>query len=407
MHVLFVEPGFPSNQREFVRALKTVGAKVTGIGERPAAAFDPELQGWLDGYEQIRSVTDTDALLDAVRRVQDREWVDRLEATVEAHIMPTAHVREACEIPGTTTRTAWLCRDKPAMKEALREAGIPTAQSTGVESVEAGREFAERVGYPLIVKPRDGAGAAGTSRVDDDEGLERALRECHVDRGASVAIEEFVEGHEGFWDTLSVEGQPVHEFVSHYYPGVLEAMRTRWISPQIVSTNRLDADFYGEVRELGTKVLDALGIWTSATHMEWFYGPKGLKFSEIGCRPPGVGAWDLYSAGNDMDLYREWAQLLVYGHTEVRASRAFASGMIALRPDRDGRISGVDGLDGVLAQYRENVIDMHFPAPGTPTQPVDAGYKANAWMRLRHPDFDALRGILDEVADRVQVRASD
>ncbi|MHC4263209.1 MAG: ATP-grasp domain-containing protein, partial [Planctomycetota bacterium] len=108
-----------------------------------------------------------------------------------------------------------------------------------------------------------------------------------------------------------------------------------------------------------------------------------------------------------MDLYREWAQLLVYGHTEVRASRAFASGMIALRPDRDGRISGVDGLDGVLAQYRENVIDMHFPAPGTPTQPVDAGYKANAWMRLRHPDFDALRGILDEVADRVQVRASD
>jgi hypothetical protein len=38
--------------------------------------------------------------------------------------------------------------------------------------------------------------------------------------------------------------------------------------------------------------------------MEWFYGPKGLKFSEIGCRPPGVGAWDLYCAGNDLDLYK-------------------------------------------------------------------------------------------------------
>ena len=30
MHVLFVEPNFPKNQREFVRALHHVGAQVTG-----------------------------------------------------------------------------------------------------------------------------------------------------------------------------------------------------------------------------------------------------------------------------------------------------------------------------------------------------------------------------------------
>jgi hypothetical protein len=41
--------------------------------------------------------------------------------------------------------------------------------------------------------------------------------------------------------------------------------------------------------------------------MEWFFGPKGLKFSEIGCRPPGVGVWDLYAAANEIDIYREWA----------------------------------------------------------------------------------------------------
>ena len=43
-----------------------------------------------------------------------------LEATVEAHVLPAARVREACQIPGTSVHTAWLCRDKPAMKEALR-----------------------------------------------------------------------------------------------------------------------------------------------------------------------------------------------------------------------------------------------------------------------------------------------
>ncbi len=407
MHVLFVEPSFPRNQRQFVRALSQVGARVTGIGESPVEALDDELKGWLHRYERVSSVVDEGALHDAVRRVQAREWVDRLEATVEAHVMAAARVREACTIPGTSTRTAWLCRDKPSMKEVLRDAGVATAQSAGVASVEEGVAFAERVGYPLIVKPRDGAGASGTTRVDDGEQLDAALRACRVDRGASVAVEEFVEGHEGFWDTLTANGHVVHEFVSHYYPGVLEAMRTRWISPQVVTTNRVEHDSYAELRDFGRRVLTVLDIGTSPTHMEWFFGPKGLRFSEIGCRPPGVMVWDLYSAANDLDLYREWAQLLVHGHTDARASRRYAAGMIALRPDRDGRITHVEGLEAVGRDYGEHVIDCHFPPAGTPTQPPSAGYMANAWMRLRHPDYDALRGILDDIGRRVQLRAGD
>ena len=44
----------------------------------------------------------------------------------------------------------------------------------------------------------------------------------------SVALEEFVEGHEGFLDTITINGHVSHEFASHYFPNVLEAMRTRW-----------------------------------------------------------------------------------------------------------------------------------------------------------------------------------
>ena len=53
--------------------------------------------------------------------------------------------------------------------------------------------------------------------------------------------------------------------------------------------------------------------------MEWFFGPKGLRFSEIGCRPPGVGQWDSYCAGNEFDLYREWALAVCHGVTDRAA----------------------------------------------------------------------------------------
>ena len=407
MNVVFVEPAFPPTQRHFVRALAEVGATVIGVGERHVDELDDELKGWMAHYHQVPTVVDAGILTDAVRWVQDKVWVDRLEATIEAHTLAAAQTRENCTIPGTSVRTAWLCRDKPSMKEALRAAGIPTAASAAVTTAAEVHEFVDAIGFPIILKPRTGAGALDTVRVDDRGGLDEALGRFGGQGVESIAVEEFVEGHEGFYDTVSVDGNAALDFVSHYYPNVLEAMRTRWISPQFVSTNRVDtAPDYQELRELGARVNAALGIGTSATHMEWFFGPKGLRFSEIGCRPPGVGAWDLYSAGNDIDIYREWANAVVHGHVAARPSRRFATGIIALRPDRDGHISGYSGVDEAQARLGEWVIDAHLPPPGTPTQPVEAGYWANAYVRMRHPDYDVLRGMLDDVGRTVHVHAN-
>ncbi len=405
MHVIFVEPRFPVNQRRFVEALKHAGAAVSAVGESPAAALDAELRGWLACYEQVTSVCHEPSLLAAVRSIQTKGWVDRLEATVEAHILPVAKVREACGIPGTTVRTAFLCRDKPAMKDALRAAGVPTAHSIGSGDPGEIRAFAEQEGFPLIIKPRGAAGAAGTYRVDDLAEMLRVLDECGVGKGADVAVEEFVEGHEGFYDTLCVDGRVVHEFIAHYYPNVLHAMRNRWISPQIVITNRIDAPGYDEVKELGVKVIETLGIGTSATHMEWFYGPKGLKFSEIGCRPPGVSVWDLYSAANDCDVYLEWANAIVHGEPRQERSLRFSTGMINLRPDRDGRITHYDGADEIERRFGTWIIDKHLPPPGSPTAPIDGGYKVNAWLRLRHPDYDRLREMMTAIGETLRVRA--
>lgn len=405
MNVIFVEPSFPYNQREFVRGLKAAGANVIGIGERPAEHLTDEMKGWLGDYVQIGSVTHEPSLYDAVRHVQSKLWVDRLEATVEAHVMATATVREACKIPGTSKETAFLCRDKPAMKEVLRRAGIPCAQSTRAKTPDDARHFAKSVGFPLILKPISGAGASGTHRVDDIDALEHVIRASGLADGHEMAVEEFIEGHEGFIDTITVNGQVVHEFITHYYPNVLVAMRERWISPQMVATNRIHEPGYREVRELTRAVIEVLGIGTSATHMEWFYGPKGLKFSEIGCRPPGVGQWDVYAAANEFDIYHEWGNAIVHGRPGAQPSRRYACGMLALRPERDGRVTGYSGVDEMQRKYGECVVKAHLPDPGTPTQPFEAGYMANAWVRVRHPDYDALRAILDEMGQTIRVHA--
>jgi hypothetical protein len=79
--------------------------------------------------------------------------------------------------------------------------------------------------------------------------------------------------------------------------------------------------------------------------------------------------------------------------------------MVALRPDRDGRIVAYEGVEELKRRYGANLIDHHFPTPGTATQGVEAGYMANAWVRMKHEDFDQLRSMLNWVGENVRVRA--
>ena len=214
-----------------------------------------------------------------------------------------------------------------------------------------------------------------------------------------------MEGHEGFYDTLTVDGAVVHEFVSHYYPTVLQAMRERWISPQVIATNRVEADGYDPLRALGRTVNSELGFRTTPTHMEWFHGPAGLRFSEIGARPPIASHWDVYGEANGIDLYAEWARAIAYGTTEERPSRRYAAGLINLRPTCDGHIVGYEGVERMQLRYGPGIFKLRLPPIGSPTEPIGSGYLANAYVYVRHPDYDGLREVLDDIGRTVRVIA--
>jgi hypothetical protein len=97
---------------------------------------------------------------------------------------------------------------------------------------------------------------------------------------------------------------------------------------------------------------------------------------------------------------------IVHGRPAEKPTRRYAAGIVNLRPDRDGRITHYDGLDVINRQYGDRVIDYHLPREGSPTMSVESGYMANAWVRLKHPDYDELRRILDTIGETVKVHAA-
>lgn len=401
MHVLFLAPDTHIYNHGFLRGLQSLGARVSAIGMQPRDALSAAARGLLADYRSCPRMLDSQELLRTARELARPEF-DRIETIDEPLVEPAAALREQLGVPGLPLRTAQLCRDKVAMKEFLREHRIPCAQSAAVASTAEAHAFAEREGYPLILKPIAGFGSLATYRVDDRKALDAALQKLQPRPEHRLAIEEFIEGHEGFYDTLCGEEGLRHDFAAHYYPGCLEAAQQRWISPQIAVTNRIEQAGYTELRQLGRNVIEALQIRNAATHMEWFFGPKGLKFSEIGARPAGEKIWDMYRVGNDFDVYREWALAIAGKPAEARPSRRLAVGSVQIRPSQDGVITGHRGIEKAMQRCGPSIYEHELPPPGSRTKPLDKGWLVNTWFRLRHENYDTLRELMTFLGENVK-----
>lgn len=405
MHVLFLAPDTHVYNHGFLRALKGLGHRVSAIGMTGAGKLTPAARHLLDGYRHCEHMLDVSALQRCAQELAKPAF-DRIETIDEPLVEPAAALREQLGVPGLPLRTAKLCRDKVAMKEFLRQHDIPCAQSASVATATDASSFAERVGYPVILKPIAGFGSLGTFRCANQQELAQALARLKPGPDHKVAIEEFIEGHEGFFDTMCGSDGIRHEFAAHYFPGCLEAAQHRWISPQIAVTNRIELGGYEELRAMNRRVVAALGIRNAATHMEWFFGPKGLKFSEIGARPAGEKIWDMYRVANEFDVYREWALGILGLPGEEKPSRRYAAGSIQIRPGKDGHITGHRGLDAAFARCGAAIYEHSVPAPGTPTKGLDKGWLVNTWFRLRHEDYDTLRELMTFLGETVKADAS-
>lgn len=402
MRVLFLAPDTHVYNHGFLRGLVECGAKVAAIGPTAKDKLSDGAKRHLADYRRCDTMFDGAAL---ARLAKEMGPFDRIETIDEPLVEPAAAVREAMNVPGLRVATAKLCRDKVAMKAFLREHQVPCAQSAAATSLAEALAFAEREGYPVIVKPVAGFGSLRTYRCADRAELERAIAELKPTAKHPVALEEFVEGHEGFFDTMCGPDGVRHEFASHYFPGCLEAAQHRWISPQIAVTNRLSSSGYDELRAMNAKVVTALGLANTATHMEWFFGPKGLKFSEIGARPAGEKIWDMYGVANEFDVYKEWALAILGRPSERAPSRKYAAGSIQIRPSCDGKYVGHRGLDEALRRCGEWIYEKSIPDPGTPTKDLDKGWLVNTWFRLRHADYDRLRELMTFLGETVKADA--
>ena len=402
MHLIFVAPYAMGTTLRFVRsAAKLPGVRIAVISQEPSERFSKAIGSRQFLFERVSDPLKVGHLTSAVRAIA-QQWggrVDRLVGVLEQLQEPLAEVREKLGIRGMDVREARNFRDKALMKQTLREHGLPCARHFLARSAAEAMSFAEEC-LPLVAKPPAGAGARNTARIETKQELASYVRTLPPTAEEPLLLEEFVLGEEHSFDSVSVKGRHVFHSISRYVPTPLEVMENPWLQWCVILPRHIDGDEYDDIYRAGARALDALGMVTGLTHMEWFRRPDGsIAISEVAARPPGAQFTTLLSYAHDMNFYDAWARLMTFEEFQP-PSRSYAVGALFLRGQGSGQVARVRGADETRKELGDLIVEDKIPELGTKKA---RDYEGEGYIILRHPETETVTAGLKRALELIRV----
>ncbi|MFI9175517.1 acetyl-CoA carboxylase biotin carboxylase subunit family protein [Streptomyces lincolnensis] len=283
-------------------------------------------------YVQVEDVNDFDLLRSAVEEVVEKAGpVDRLIALSEFTLEIAARVRVELGIPGPTPEEVAVYRDKVRMKEVLAEAGVRVPRFAGCADIEQSVAFAAATGYPVIVKPVDGAASIGVHRVDDEATLRELLPTLDLSR---YEIEEFVTGVVHHVDGFADARCEVPFQVASVYVG--DCLSFGSGSP-LGSVVLQESELRGRIEEFSRECIAVLGLRDTPFHLELFVTASGdLVFLEVGGRVGGSEVPHLLNKLFGVNLYEACLRTLSGESVELPPKQGDPSGGWLVLPKPDG-----------------------------------------------------------------------
>ena len=308
MNVLLISPHYPPNFVRFATQLRQAGATVLAITDAPTEALPANLRVVLADHYHVPYMEDYDAMCRAVGWLIHRHGrIHRLDSHNEHWLEIEASLREDFNVPGQRPADTEINRSKWAMKQCCEEHDLLYIEGERYTDAAALNAFADRIGFPLILKPVVGVGAASTWRVDNAEELARIQAEEPLD---GYLVERFATGTLVSFDGLTDrEGEVVFCTSHEFSNGIMEIVNGR----QHMEYHSL-RQIHPVLEETGRRTLRAFGIKERFFHIEYFREDDDrYRLLEVNIRPPGLYSIDMMNYACDIDLYAAWARLITSG----------------------------------------------------------------------------------------------
>ena len=316
-NIIFISPNFPTNYWQFCKELKNNGLNVLGIGDQPYDDLNHNLKDSLNEYYKVSNLENYDEVYRAVAFfIHKYGRIDWLESNNEYWLEKDAQLRTDFHITsGFQVEDMPRIKYKSKMKEYYQKAGIVTARYHLVDTIEGCREFLAKVGYPVVVKPDNGVGAAATYKLKSDEDLVNFMGT--KPEGVPYIMEEFVNAEVNSYDAIiDSNGEPIFETGNVTPMSVMDIVNNNDNSIYYIVK-----DLPEDTRAAGRAAVKSFGVKNRFIHFEFFrltqdqegLGKKGdVMALEVNMRPCGGFTPDMINFAHSTNVYKIWADMIAY-----------------------------------------------------------------------------------------------
>jgi carbamoyl-phosphate synthase large subunit len=121
------------------------------------------------------------------------------------------------KILGTSPETIDLAEDRDRFRQMMRKLGIPQPESGMASNLKEALEIAEKIGYPLMVRPSYVLGGRAMEVVQDDEMLAQYVAAAvDVSPERPILIDKFLE------NAIEAEADAIADGTDAFVPAVME-----------------------------------------------------------------------------------------------------------------------------------------------------------------------------------------
>ncbi|MGC4804951.1 ATP-grasp domain-containing protein [Micromonospora sp. DT233] len=215
---------------------------------------------------------------------------------------------ERLGLVGNGTARSEARRDKYAMAEALRAAGLHCADQLQSSDPEALVEWAVGTGFPVVVKPRKSAAGDNVYICGSAQEVREAAKAVlgsdtiYCETNGEALAQSFLPGTEYVVDMVSHDGRRYVCGVWEYQRRMLPSGRNIYDRERLLAADEHPApDLIAYV----DRALDVLGVRYGPSHAEVMLTPQGPALVEVGARIAGnmhPGFHDRCAGGNQATL---------------------------------------------------------------------------------------------------------
>ena len=339
-----------------------------------------------------------DTFEQSLARITDLPKIDGLLCSHENYIVFKAIAARALQLPSMSVESAHACTDKYKMRNRFLDYNSKiTPEFTFVDTEQQLLDFAEKVGYPLILKPTNLVKSLLVTKCSTKDELLQAYRSTlaqleatykkyHVTgRTPGLILEKFIVGR-----MCSVAAFVDKNGMPHFCDGIVDLVTAQDIGydDNFLHARKVLNDFEPTLKEKIFQVardgITALDMRSSPAHVEIIYNDNEVQLVEIGARTGGYRPF-LYKQSYGIDMLEQEARNAVGEQPRMDGVFKSYSALYELFPRTKSTFIKLENL-----QPKATYTYLHEVAkPGDHVGCAKDGYKSLAVIGITDHDKTA------------------